>query len=85
MNKKTAPEFRSFDDPRRHVPRLVYVADHPDHHHGVWQMSVRDHHNNLHGRCHDTWVEGLTSCLMWAHVNAAHGLTQNSATTGAWL
>lgn len=66
-------EFRHWDDPRRHVPRLVYIHDHAEHPRGVWQLSVRDHKNQHHVRCMDTWIEAKTTATQWAHVNEAHG------------
>jgi len=73
-NQPAANEFRSCSDPRRHVPKIIYVDVHPDHHHPVWQMSVRDARNTHHVRCLDTWDEARLTAQRWVSVNKAHGI-----------
>ncbi len=74
---QSRPEFRTFSEPRRHVPKIT--------HNGAdWVMSVRDCHNNLHTRVVPNWHEAKLHAQTWAHVNHAHGLTANEPLHG-WL
>lgn len=75
MTGQPVPHCRRWDDPRRHVPRLVYIPERGDHIPGVWQLSVRDHRNEHHVKCHDTWTEAKANAGHWAQVNLAHGCT----------
>lgn len=75
MNYQPEREFRNWDDPRRHVPRIVYIPEHAEHPHGTWQMSVRDWQNCHHVRCMDTWTEAKTTASGWAVRNNLHGCT----------
>lgn len=69
--------FRSWCEPRRHVPRITFTGR-------DWCVSVRDQHNNHHERFVPTWDEARLHAAAWAHINHAHGLTDNEPLHG-WL